>query len=345
MTRTANGVVTTLQSPGLYTDDPAVKPRITVIIPYFQKRSGILRNTIAFAASQKNAPVYEIIVIDDGSPIPASEELADLCASGTVRLRVLRQPNGGPGAARNTGIEHAAPATEYIAFLDSDDSWREDHLARAARALDAGFDFYFSNFTYLHNKDGFLDVKRFTLEAHPPLSEGSNLFRVGPGFFDLLLSRNPVGTSTVVYRLAAAPDARFDPRFFNGQDELFWLGLASRTSRIVVSNEQEATYGFGVNISVPTFGSYESLRLILRLLRYNRALPQLFDLNPTQKRVIHTRIRRLELDFVQNIASRLSHSHRVEFGLILEFIRHRPVRLFIIFRILFERLRGKSIGI
>jgi succinoglycan biosynthesis protein ExoW len=340
----ADGVVTTLQSPGPPTN-PAAKLRISVVIPYFQKRPGILRNTVASAARQKNAPPYEIIVVDDSSPIPASEELAELAASGTVRLRVLRQPNGGPSAARNTGIEHVFPTAEYVAFLDSDDSWREDHLARAVSALDAGFDFYFSNFTYLRNEDGFIDVKRFSLEGHPPLNDASNLFRIAPSFFDLVLLKNPVGTSTVVYRLAAAPDLRFDPRFFNGQDELFWLGLASRTSRIVVSGEREAAYGFGVNISGPAFGSSESLRLILRLLRYNHALPHLFDLNPPQKSAIHTRIRSLEVNFSRNVISRLLHFRRVKLGFFWEFIKNKPIILPIIVGILCEYLRAMSIGI
>ena len=41
-------------------------------------------------------------------------------------VQVIVQPNGGPGSARNTGLDSAPPDTRYIAFLDSDDEWTPD---------------------------------------------------------------------------------------------------------------------------------------------------------------------------------------------------------------------------
>lgn len=60
--------------------------------------------------------VTEIIVADDGS----SDNTAEVAAQ-FPKTRVIKRPNGGPGAARNTGI-HAASG-EWIALLDSDDVW------------------------------------------------------------------------------------------------------------------------------------------------------------------------------------------------------------------------------
>src|SRR5947209_1378099 len=59
---------------------------------------------------------YETIVVDDGS---TDETLSVLKEHPWVR--VLRQKNKGPGAARNYGASQAR--AEYIAFLDSDDLW------------------------------------------------------------------------------------------------------------------------------------------------------------------------------------------------------------------------------
>jgi glycosyltransferase involved in cell wall biosynthesis len=60
--------------------------------------------------------IAEIIVVDDGS----SDRTGDV-AAGFPRTRVIRRANGGPGAARNSGVQ--AASGEWIAFLDSDDVW------------------------------------------------------------------------------------------------------------------------------------------------------------------------------------------------------------------------------
>jgi glycosyltransferase involved in cell wall biosynthesis len=57
----------------------------------------------------------EIIVVDDGS----TDNSADVAARYGERLTLVRQDNGGPGAARNTGFRHARGA--LIACIDADD--------------------------------------------------------------------------------------------------------------------------------------------------------------------------------------------------------------------------------
>ena len=64
---------------------------------------------------RQDEPSIEIVVIDDGSTDDTSARLYPYRA----KVKVLRQENLGPSAARNKGIKHAA--AEYIKFLDSDD--------------------------------------------------------------------------------------------------------------------------------------------------------------------------------------------------------------------------------
>ncbi|HTQ41030.1 MAG TPA: FkbM family methyltransferase [Pirellulales bacterium] len=85
------------------------------IIPV-HNRSGLVVPTITSALAQRFVD-NEVLVIDDGS----TDGTANVLAQFGNRIRVFRQENGGPGAARNLGIEHAGG--EYIAFLDSDDVW------------------------------------------------------------------------------------------------------------------------------------------------------------------------------------------------------------------------------
>ncbi len=89
-------------------------PSISAVIPAYNAE-----RFIADAIQSVLAQTYEIaeiIVVDDGS----SDRTADV-AAGFTRTRVIRRPNGGPGAARNSGIQ--AATSEWIAFLDSDDIW------------------------------------------------------------------------------------------------------------------------------------------------------------------------------------------------------------------------------
>ena len=89
-------------------------PSVSAVIPAYNAEltiSGAIQSVLA-----QTYEIAEIIVVDDGS----SDGTAEVSA-GFPRTRVIRRPNGGPGAARNTGIQEASG--EWIAFLDSDDAW------------------------------------------------------------------------------------------------------------------------------------------------------------------------------------------------------------------------------
>ena len=67
----------------------------------------------------------EVIVVDDGST-DGSGDICDDYACRDARVTVFHQPNGGPSAARNKGLETAGG--EYISFIDCDDVVHERYL-------------------------------------------------------------------------------------------------------------------------------------------------------------------------------------------------------------------------
>lgn len=97
-------------------------PRISVVIPS-HNAAATLGDLLADLENQSLAPEdYEVLVVDDGS----SDGTADL-AEGFAPARCLRQPQSGPGIARNLGVSHSrAPV---VLFLDSDLRAPRDLLA------------------------------------------------------------------------------------------------------------------------------------------------------------------------------------------------------------------------
>jgi len=104
---------------------------VTAVIPAYNAEK-FISDAIQSALAQTFA-IAEIIVVDDGSPDRTAE-----VAAGFPRTRVIRRPNGGPGAARNTGIQ--AASGEWIALLDSDDVWdpRKTEMQLQCVTPDAG---------------------------------------------------------------------------------------------------------------------------------------------------------------------------------------------------------------
>ena len=97
----------------------------TVVMPAYRAAETI-GTAIASVLNQSEAR-FELIVVDDGSP-DDTVAIAEAAASGDRRVRVIRQANAGPAAARNHGI--ARSQGRSIAFLDADDRWAPDMLAR-----------------------------------------------------------------------------------------------------------------------------------------------------------------------------------------------------------------------
>jgi len=96
--------------------------RISVVIPTYNLAAYIGRAIHSVLAQTR--PADEIIIVDDGS----DDGTADIITSYGVAVRYIVQENAGASAARNAGI--TAARYEWIAFLDGDDEWLPEKLAR-----------------------------------------------------------------------------------------------------------------------------------------------------------------------------------------------------------------------
>lgn len=92
---------------------------ISVVIPLYNKASHIVA-ALESIASQA-FPASEIVIVDDGSTDNGAEIAQQSAANIDIPVRIIRQRNQGVSVARNNGV--AAATSEYIAFLDADDTW------------------------------------------------------------------------------------------------------------------------------------------------------------------------------------------------------------------------------
>ncbi len=106
-----------------------IKPSITAIVPVYNREDKIQR-AIDSILSQSCLP-EEIIVVDDASTDNTVEILKRYRDKITC---IFLTENSGPSAARNKGIK--AVKTEWITFLDSDDSWEKNKLKNQLAYLD-----------------------------------------------------------------------------------------------------------------------------------------------------------------------------------------------------------------
>ena len=112
----------------------AVPGLVSVVIPT-HNRAKIISRAIESALNQAYNSI-QIVIADDGS----TDDTQKLVAAYGPRVTYVRQANAGVSAARNFGMRHARG--EFIAFLDSDDSWQpwkiEAQVTALLRHPDAG---------------------------------------------------------------------------------------------------------------------------------------------------------------------------------------------------------------
>ena len=101
---------------------------ISVVIPLYNKEASIKQSLMSVLSQSYQD--FEVVIVDDGSTdnsVAKVEEIQD------SRIRLIRQENGGPSKARNTGVKHARG--EWIVLLDADDELLPDALNIFSKAI------------------------------------------------------------------------------------------------------------------------------------------------------------------------------------------------------------------
>jgi hypothetical protein len=207
-------------------------PCCTVIIPCFNAER-FLDAAIESCLAQ-TLPDLEVLVVDDGSTDDSATR-AGAWATRDRRVRVIRQPNAGVGAARNAGL--AAATGEFVGFLDADDLIEPEKLERQSAILggDPSIGLVLCD-GWLIDEDGretgggVLDAARF--EGPAPL-------------FDLLMTGGQFPPLVPLVRRQSALDIggfTADRSMAGWADTHFWLRLSLRVPRYHLLPERLCRY-------------------------------------------------------------------------------------------------------
>ena len=283
--------------------------RTGVVVPYFQREPGLLLKALESVFAQVGGDVTTVVVVDDASPSPAEQDVALLDADKRDRVVVLHQPNGGPGAARNTALDYFGTDIDFVAFIDSDDQWDSSHLARGLQALDKGYDVYFSNLLDFDSPIDYFERRgRLRESHHPHLTPSEPVYGFTSNMRTQILEANFIQLSTVVFRRAAAPSLRFRTEFRRaGEDILFWLELARLTNRFCYSTAIEVYYGRGVNVyRSAASGSHAAFERLRDETRFRRAVLREFVVDRHDRDNARRALRQVRKQFAAEILHRLS---------------------------------------
>ena len=93
--------------------------KVDVIIPAYNVPDETLFRALSSIACQDKIEDIEITIIDDASTKQNYQKIIDIFSS-IVKINLLRyETNGGPGVARQYGLDHTQ--NEFVTFIDADD--------------------------------------------------------------------------------------------------------------------------------------------------------------------------------------------------------------------------------
>jgi glycosyltransferase involved in cell wall biosynthesis len=262
---------------------------VSAIIPTYN-RARTIERAVNSVLGQSWQPI-EVIVVDDGS----TDQTTDILARYGDRIRLIRQKNEGPSAARNAGIK--AARGQIISFLDSDDSWLPDKVERQVKLLQAT-ESQGVACCVCNARMEFLSGTRYsfaTASLHPRHEEG-----IWSNPAEILITRFLFFNQVVAVRRTALEETGyFRPGIMEDYDLALRLSLvgpwAFIADPLVVWYEQK-----GDNLS-RTHSPREITERALKILQDIRSSPRWGSLLP--ERLLRQRIRELRR---QILAQRLS---------------------------------------
>jgi len=222
---------------------------VTAIIPAFRSEKVVIR-AIESVLSQ-SSPVDEIIVVDDASDDRTVQMVRDFAINHPQIRLIVNNQNLGPGQSRNAAWNLAT--SEYLAFLDADDTWHPKKIELQREWFRA------------NPSEVICGTQHCVVNANEMQSGGeqTSQFTIKD-----LLRRNRFTTPSVMLRCNIP--LRFDPKLRLSEDYLLWMEIASEFGHVnrinktltVLHKPEFGAYGLSSKIRAMYFGEMKALTIL-----------------------------------------------------------------------------------
>ncbi len=221
-----------------------MKPIVSVIIPCKDRPQHLLR-ALASVREQTILP-DEVIVVDDGSEPPLALDYGEEM----IPVKLIRQSNRGPSAARNRGILEASG--DWIALLDSDDTWVADKLETQLDLISRHESAGFCVCDMVTHGRPAVEFPFAPADGSPDGVIEDALERLLPGCY--------IHTSGVMFRKDVfTAVGGFDENLWYCEDRDLWLRLAAATEVVATTRRLSEYFREGESLSVHEHTAVEAI--------------------------------------------------------------------------------------
>lgn len=202
---------------------------VSIIIPTYN-RAAALENCLNSLKSQ-SFQNFEVIVVDDASKDNTKEVCDRFANFFDLNYFLMAKCSGGPAKPRNLGVKNAK--FEWVAFLDSDDTWENNKLQEVMKVLnnddvDLVFhNFYFPTINNLEAKN--IDLNNNVLKKM--------LFLKG----NFIVNSSVVVKKNILLYLGAFDES---DRLISAEDYDLWIRISLITNKYRHINKQLGIYSY-----------------------------------------------------------------------------------------------------
>ncbi len=240
------------------------QPLVSVITPTYNTEV-FISDTIDSVRAQSYTN-WELILVDDASSDRTVSILHEYAAiDDRIKVHVL-ETNAGAAIARNTAIEKASGS--YIAFLDADDLWKPEKLAK--------------QITFMQEKDIAVCFSSYELMNEEGISLEKMIKALPKVDYNKMLKSNYIGNLTGIYN-AEKLGKVYMPNIRKRQDWALWLSLVKKVGfaysleaplaryrvrdNSISSNKLNLLkYNYSIYRKALKFGAFKSTLYLIRFL-------------------------------------------------------------------------------